>query len=79
MINKDDQALNRWNPEGKTPIMLAIEHERHLALTKLLELGADISLKESKSGNNVMHISAWKGNLPAAWQLMKLQPELAIS
>jgi len=59
--------------------MLAIEHEWHLALTKLIDAGAKISLKESKSGNNVMHIAAWKGNLPAAKQLMALDRSIAIS
>lgn len=54
------------NPEGKTPLMLAIEHESHLVLSKLLECKANILLTDSRGGNNSMHIAARKGNLVAA-------------
>jgi len=74
MLDMNDQIINLRNPEGKTPIMLAIEHERAEALTILIERGANLSFKDSKNGNNAMHIAARKGNLSAAESLMSINP-----
>lgn len=38
----------------------------------MIERGANLNLKDSKNGNNVMHIAAWKGNIEAAEILMKV-------
>lgn len=66
ILDMNDQIINLWNPEGKTPAMLAIEHEWQQSLQILIERGANLTCKDSKNGNTVMHIAAWKGNLEAA-------------
>lgn len=66
LLDSSPESLNLRNPEGKTPLMLAIEHERHLVLSKLLERKAKINETDSRGGNNAMHIAARKGNLIAA-------------
>ena len=71
--------LDLRNMDGKTPFMLAIEHERVEIADLLFDKECDVTKKESKFGNNALHISARMGNFHAAKKIMKANPELALS
>lgn len=79
LINKDENNLNLRNMDGKTPFMLAIEHERVEIANYLFNQGADVSKKESKFGNTALHIAARMGNFHAAKDIMQKDPELALN
>ena len=62
LVGKDENCINSRNLDGKTPFMLAIEHERVEVANLLFQKGADISKRESKFGNTALHIAARMGN-----------------
>jgi ankyrin repeat protein len=78
LIEKDENNLNLRDMDGKTPLILAIEHERVEIADLLFKKGADVSKRESKMGNNALHISAKMGNFHAAKNIMETNPSLAL-
>lgn len=79
LVNKDERNLNLRNLDGKTPFMLAIEHERVEIANFLFKQGADITKRESRFGNTALHIAARMGNFHAAKDIMTSNSGLALS
>lgn len=61
LVAADEACINARNLDGKTPFMLAIEHERVEVANLLFQKGADVSKRESKFGNTALHIAARMG------------------
>lgn len=57
--NHDNLELR--NPDGKTPLMLAIQHDREDIAQFLLKYDPNLKLKDSREGNTVLHIASKKG------------------
>lgn len=74
------QLLERRNYEGKTAIMLAIEHERTQIALYLLTTyqSLDIEKKDSRDGNTPLHLACLKGNLEIAQKLYNDRPRLCL-
>lgn len=79
LIKKDPNKLDQRDMEGKTPFMLSIEHERVEIADLLFKTGADVTKRDSKLGNNALHVAARMGNFHAAKNIIETDPSLALS
>lgn len=60
-------------------MMVAVEHEWHEIVNKLIEIGGmDISNWESGHGNTALHIAAMKGDMISCKLLFACFPEAAL-
>ena len=71
-------VLERRNQDGKTPLMLAVEHDRGEIFELLFSRGADVAKKDSKQGNNVMHLACRKGNAAAVARVFAVREEMCL-
>lgn len=78
VVNQDQRIVNVRGPNGKTPIMIAIEHEKHDIVSKLLEMGVDLTCIESSHGNTALHISALKGDHISCKLIFNTCPEACL-
>lgn len=78
MINEDRGLANMRGSNGKTPIMIAIEHEKHEIIGKLLEIGVDLSCSDSAHGNTALHIVAMKGDHISCKLIFSAYPEASL-
>ena len=64
------------NYEGKSALMLSIEHERDNITTYLLDTFADLDLEKQdvKDGNASLHIACLKENIDIAARIMEKRP-----
>ena len=79
ILEKDQDKLNLRDMDGKTPFMLSIEHERVEIADLLFKKGADVSKRESKMGNNALHLAAKMGNFHAAKNIIETDSSLALT
>lgn len=63
--------INGRNHEGKTPIVLAIEHQLPLVVTKLLQLGVSKDVCDSAKKLPPLFWAASAGNIPMATLLLQ--------
>lgn len=79
LIAKDSSKVDLRDMDGKTPYMLSIEHERVDIADLLFKNGADVTKKDSKMGNNALHVAARMGNFHAAKSIIETEKSLALS
>ena len=79
ILEGDDTQKEARTPGGKTPAMIAVEHERHDILDYLIKRKVDLSKKESASSNTALHIAALKGDAKSAEMIFRAAPETAVS
>lgn len=68
------------NPEGKTPLALAIEYEQNEVALALLKEYPDLNLerKDSTDGNTVLHVACIKQNLEVAKKIYENRPLMCL-
>jgi len=74
------KVVERRNFEGKTALMLAIEHDRTEIAMQLLSSYPEIDLeqKDSKEGNTALHLACLKGNFDVCAKIFNLRPQLCL-
>ena len=70
-------ALERRNAAGKTPLILAVEHQRGEVLELLLAHGANVSKKDT-AGDTALHIAARSNRVDALARLLGVNEELCL-
>lgn len=61
-IDQNSHQIEVRNTQGKTPIMVAVEHEWHDVIQLLLSKKVNLLKQESCYGNTALHIAALKGD-----------------
>ncbi len=79
-LPKMKEALEVRNYEGKSSIMLSIEHERDDITKYIIDTYADIDLDkvDIKDGNTALHIACLKGNYDIAQYIFSRRPRLCL-
>ena len=78
ILGEEPYRLDQRNPDGKTPIMMAIEHDRESNFRICLGKGPDLKITEVTGGNNALHIACKKMNSQAAYLIFEKSPELSL-
>jgi ankyrin repeat protein len=78
LIDKDPLVKESRNLDGKTPLMLSIEHERHNITEHLLTSVVDITKRESRQGNTALHIACKKGDVETAKKIFNKDNKLCL-
>lgn len=74
------QLVESRNYEGKTALMIAIEHERNDIANYLMDNFPliDLEKKDSINGNSALHIACLKENLNMASKIYTARPRLCL-
>jgi ankyrin repeat protein len=69
------------NYEGKTILYLSVEHERTEIALYLMDTyhSIDMEKKDTKDGNNALHVACMKRNYNVAERIFRDRPKLCLS
>ncbi len=72
---RDRELFNSKNRKGETPLMAAIESGNYKTAVKLIEKGADISIRD-RSGNDALRYAVYRGNIDMIKSLLGMGADI---
>lgn len=78
MVDSDPLVKELRNLDGKTPLMLAIEHERQNIIEHLLNSGVDVTKRDSRQGNTALHMSCKKADFETSQKIFSRDNKLCL-